>query len=156
MEQNTFLWFMHLTSLWFIQAGIIDRIIFHSVYDADENGNDEHRASSRGECAEKMPSLINYWELFLSGISHSLLRNRRSCFYQIALKLFSFSEFFMRNHLIKKSAGNWKIVCNVSALVMELCIFARNKWQQIGVNLLIYICPIRGGIFTYPSPCLAP
>lgn len=45
--------------------------IFQVVYEADENGNDEleHRTSSRSAFCV-LSSLINYWELISSGISH--------------------------------------------------------------------------------------
>lgn len=55
-----------------------------------------------------------------------------------------FSKSFMRNHLIKNSGWNWKIVYGVSAASARHYVCMRIKWQQIGVNLLIYICPIRG------------
>lgn len=48
--------------------------IYQTVYEADERGNDEHGGKfSRGALCV-LPSLINYWELFSSGISHSSQR----------------------------------------------------------------------------------
>lgn len=98
-KKETFQWFMLLMSVWFIHSEWICEFSFSSWC---RNWNDEHRIFSRGET-----SLINYRELFSSGMSIYLLDSgitiHQSCFWQIALKLFfhHFLDSSMRNHLIK-------------------------------------------------------
>lgn len=140
---------MVLTSLWVSHR----TNIFHSVHEADIYGNDEHETFTRGEIVGECRLESITGELFSSGIlqfSSAPVINK----VVFAKLLWSFTffislEFFMRNHLItRKNSWNWKIVYIVSALVMELCFYREIKWQQIGVNPLIYICPIRCGVCT--------